>query len=250
MILRRLAEAIQQQNWFVVLLEVMIVVVGIFIGLQVDDWNQERLNRVNETIYLQEFLEDFEANRAQLKESIGAFEEILDSITALLVQSAKDSPTWTAAQLNDAFRNVHRMPTFIAVVRTYANLTGSGDLVLIRNRALKNELAQYFAAADLAVLVQNTHEMELVQTFQPYVIKNMDFQAVYHYRVDDFPIPPAVEHDRILDVLRTREFRNILTQKHIISTDLINQHRDLLIQTDRVIAMLRANLGDVTQDRS
>ena len=43
MILRRLAEAIQQQNWFVVLLEVMIVVVGIFIGLQVDDWNQERL---------------------------------------------------------------------------------------------------------------------------------------------------------------------------------------------------------------
>ena len=123
MILRRLAEAIQQQNWFVVLLEVMIVVVGIFIGLQVDDWNQERLNRVNETIYLQEFLEDFEANRAQLKESIGDFEEILDAITALLVQSAKDSPPWTAAQLNDAFRNVHRMPTFIAVVRTYANLT-------------------------------------------------------------------------------------------------------------------------------
>jgi hypothetical protein len=250
MILRRLAEAIKRQNWFVVVLEVMIVVVGIFIGLQVDDWNQERLNRASESIYLQELLEDFEANRAQLTDSISQFEEIVDAMTALLVESAQESPSWTAAQLNDAFRHIHRMPTFIAVVRTYANLTGSGDLVLIRNRALKNELAQYFAAADLAVLVQNTHEMELVQTFQPYVIKNMDFQAVYHRRIDDFPIPPAVEPDRILDVLRTREFRNILTQKHTICTDLINQHRGLLIQTDMVIAMLRTDIGDVTQESS
>lgn len=244
MILKRLANAIKQQSWFDVFVEVMIVVVGIFIGLQVDDWNQGRLNRVSESIYLQELIEDFEANRAALDDSISHFEEILDAMTMLLGQSAKDSPTWTVAQLNDAFRHVHRMPTFIAVMRTYANLIGSGDLVLIRNRALKNELAQYFAAAELAVLVQNTHEMELVQTFQPYVIKNMDFQAVYHQRIDDFLITPAVETDRILNVVHTREFRNILTQKHTICSDLLAQHRNLRDQTDRMIAILRPEIGD------
>ena len=41
MILRRLAEAIAKQNWFTVMLEVLIVVVGIFTGLQADDWTQE-----------------------------------------------------------------------------------------------------------------------------------------------------------------------------------------------------------------
>ncbi len=239
MILKRLADSVKQQNWFVVFVEVMIVVVGIFIGLQVDDWNHGRLNRLSESIYLRELNEDFEANRTALDNSISQFEEILDAMTVLLGQSAKDSPTWTAAQLNDAFRHIHRMPTFIVVVRTYANLIGSGDLALIRNRVLKNELAQYFAATDLVVLVQNTHEMELVQTFQPYVIKNMDFQAVYHQRIDDFLIPPAVETDRILNVVHTREFRNILTQKHTICTDLLRQHRDLRDQTDRVIAILR-----------
>ena len=40
MILRRLAEGIREQNWFTVVLEVLIVVVGIFIGLQVDDRNK------------------------------------------------------------------------------------------------------------------------------------------------------------------------------------------------------------------
>jgi hypothetical protein len=42
MILRRMADAIRQQNWFTVVIEVFIVVVGIFIGLQVDDWSQSR----------------------------------------------------------------------------------------------------------------------------------------------------------------------------------------------------------------
>lgn len=42
MILRNLAEAMREQNWFTVVLEVLIVVVGIFIGLQVDDFVEQR----------------------------------------------------------------------------------------------------------------------------------------------------------------------------------------------------------------
>ena len=42
MILNRIGTAIKRQDWFVVLIELMIVVAGIYIGLQVDDWNKER----------------------------------------------------------------------------------------------------------------------------------------------------------------------------------------------------------------
>ena len=52
MILRRLAEAIREQNWFTVFIEFMIVVSGIFVGLQVDDWNKSRLDRADERIFL------------------------------------------------------------------------------------------------------------------------------------------------------------------------------------------------------
>jgi len=45
MILRRFAHAIRAQNWFAVVLEVAVVVLGIFMGLQVNDWNQRRLER-------------------------------------------------------------------------------------------------------------------------------------------------------------------------------------------------------------
>jgi hypothetical protein len=53
MILKHMAEAILKQNWSVVLIEVLVVVVGIFLGLQVDDWNQDRKDRGDERQYLQ-----------------------------------------------------------------------------------------------------------------------------------------------------------------------------------------------------
>jgi hypothetical protein len=65
MILRRLAEAIAGQNWFIVLIEVLVVVVGIFIGLQVDDWNEARKESARETVYLQRLLADTEEMIAQ-----------------------------------------------------------------------------------------------------------------------------------------------------------------------------------------
>ena len=47
MIIRKLADALREQNWFTVVLEVMIVVVGIFIALQVDGWNEVRKKQQN-----------------------------------------------------------------------------------------------------------------------------------------------------------------------------------------------------------
>ena len=43
MILRRIAESLKSQNWKVAFLELLIVVVGVFVGLQVDTWNNTRL---------------------------------------------------------------------------------------------------------------------------------------------------------------------------------------------------------------
>ena len=42
MVLRRLAENFRAQNWAAVFSELLIVIVGVFIGLQVNTWNEQR----------------------------------------------------------------------------------------------------------------------------------------------------------------------------------------------------------------
>lgn len=48
MILRRISENLRSQNWFAVAVEFVIVVVGVFMGLQVQDWNEARKERIEE----------------------------------------------------------------------------------------------------------------------------------------------------------------------------------------------------------
>ncbi|MFT5520259.1 MAG: hypothetical protein ACI9IA_000849 [Enterobacterales bacterium] len=62
MIIKRIAKGIKNQDWFVVAIEIMIVIVGIFIGLQVDDWNEERVFHQTETELLYELKHELQAS--------------------------------------------------------------------------------------------------------------------------------------------------------------------------------------------
>lgn len=45
MILRRLTENLRAQNWTAIAIEFLIVVIGVFIGTQVSNWNQDRIEQ-------------------------------------------------------------------------------------------------------------------------------------------------------------------------------------------------------------
>jgi len=53
MLFRRLSGALREQNWLTAGVDILIVVVGIFLGLQADNWNNERKDRVLERQYLE-----------------------------------------------------------------------------------------------------------------------------------------------------------------------------------------------------
>jgi len=238
MLLRRISAHIRDENWFSVVLDLLVVVVGLFLGLQIDTWWEAQKEARIESTYLQEIREDFELNKSSLLEQISDAEQIIRSMIVLHEQSTLVDPSLSMVELNERFSLINHMPTFVIATRAYANLTGSGDLKLLRNRQLKNLLATYYAEADLTAVVQSTHEMELVQTFQPYIIDNLDFAAVKRDLVDDFPLTASNEEARILEVLDTRQFRNVVVQKWVISTDLLDQFRDMLTLTDEVLQML------------
>ena len=46
MLLRRITEHVKDQNWFVVGLDFIIVVVGVFFGIQIGNWNDDRLDHI------------------------------------------------------------------------------------------------------------------------------------------------------------------------------------------------------------
>ena len=53
MILRRIADGFVRQDWATVVVEFVIVVAGIFLGLQVNNWNELRMERAEERTNLE-----------------------------------------------------------------------------------------------------------------------------------------------------------------------------------------------------
>jgi len=231
-------------------MEGVAIVVSILLAFWIDTWWEDRMEARLEVVYLIELQEDFEQNKSRLEDEAASFEEIARRMVVLQEQSALDSPSMSVSELNESFSQIINMSTFYPVNRAYANMTGSGDLKLIRSRPLKNALAEYYAAAQITILVQKTHEMELVQIYEPYIIENLDYAAVAIIRADDFPLPPPIEEASILKVLATREFRNILIQKSVITTDLINQFRGMLERTNNILRLLKLANREITLEGS
>lgn len=225
--------------------EIVLVVIGILIALSINNWNETEKNKIIEHNYLNEMLEDFEKNHQKSQEIIFGIEESLPTLIGLLEQSVLEKPTISIDSINIAFSRINNMPTYSSTDRVYNNLIGSGDLKLLNDSSLKTILSEYYESLYILNLVQTTHESELVESFQPYIIEYLDFQAVNPRRVDDFKLPSSVENSKILQVLGDRKFRNIITLKWTILTDLLNQNRNLeklnIAMIKRLKALTRAN---------
>ena len=82
-----------------------------------------------------------------------------------------------------------------------------------------------------------------VALIHKFFIKNLDYQAVINSRIDDIEIPPSLEENLILEVYKTREFRNIITQKFVITADVLGQFRIINEVNSTVIEILEVELG-------
>lgn len=74
MIFRRFVQRFRQQQWGAIATELVIVVIGVFIGMQVDNWNQARVERVRTSQVL-------DALRVEMRDYIKVQQSFGDQVT-------------------------------------------------------------------------------------------------------------------------------------------------------------------------
>jgi len=145
MILNRLANALREQNWFGVAIEILVVAVGIVLALQVDTWNESRKERNLEQVYLLRLYTDIQGDIEGFRELRRIFEEKFEFIEELKAKPAStlihdDPETWVQ-------RLRYSLYVSLPSVRsaTFDELSGSGRLAIVQDLELRAELADYYA---------------------------------------------------------------------------------------------------------
>jgi hypothetical protein len=243
MILRRVIAHFREQEWTAIGLDFLIVVVGVFVGLQVNNWNEARADARREVFYLTSLRQDFDFIIAELEGDAARYEEIAKSMSLLLEQSRTQSPDASLAELHAAASQLILMEGTPIVSDTYLNLTGSGDLAIIKSQTIKNSLAAFNGQADIVRLIGDTHEMQLVNLFQPYVIENLDYTGMLRVRGRAGLTPPAAfESGGLLAAMQTAEFRNVVAVKWDAVTDIRNYLLKARDSAQNVKTLLNAEL--------
>ena len=244
MILTRVRSLAENQNWGSIVLDLFIVIIGFFSGLQIDEWWQNNQDSEKEQAYLQELIEDFEGNKELLELMLEEGELVINDIIALAEQGNLETPSLPVEELDEKLSSLQSMPAFIPITRAYDSLTGSGELRLITQREVKTGLADYYSFAKVIELVQATHEMQLVTTFLPYLSENTEFARlmVSWQDEDDFPLPEPKSSSGIELIVPTRKFRNIVTEKYYAMRDIFALHTSMKEINDEILALLKAEI--------
>lgn len=95
MLLRRIIEHVRTQNWTAVGIDFVIVVVGVFMGIQLGNWNEARALRAHERILLGELHDETRRNIADAKAKSDAFLMGAASGRRILAMAEDDAPSCT-----------------------------------------------------------------------------------------------------------------------------------------------------------
>lgn len=150
--------------------EIFLVVFGILIALQINNWNEDRKARIEERYVLVQLESEFKNNLKQLDEKIAIREKMIHASLQLLAY--KDNPS---LRNNDSIikQITHTIsaPTFDPIVN---DLISSGKLKLLQNERLK-QLLSLWTSEIIQVTEDEVTWRKLATEFYSPFLKEHDF---------------------------------------------------------------------------
>lgn len=129
--------------------EIILVVIGILIALQINNWNESRKNRYKENELKMALLSDYKETKIRLQETIKRQQQVIDYSRQLIISydtkqliNLKDSlPQFTGFGFSSWWRAE-------PVTKTYQSMISTGNIDLLRDINLKQKLAEFHAELD------------------------------------------------------------------------------------------------------
>lgn len=144
MFLRRIISSYKRQDWTLVSIELAILVAGIYLGLQVDSWQEDREKARSVDVQLARILEDAKFFRDHLESTVNHSDEYL--ARAALTMRVLDGEALSADNADDfefALQDSYRIDVVDPVLPSLEQMLSSGDIQLISDEQVYSALSKF-----------------------------------------------------------------------------------------------------------
>ena len=143
----RFTEQLKEHRWLTVATDLVVVVVGIFLALQLNVWAEGRKDRALESVYLERLIEDLRIESRSMQaaeeyanariEAVRLLDRLVANPSIALETPAK--VPWAVETAS--WRSFPQINAFV-----YHELQSTGRLTLLRSERLRRNLAEHYAA--------------------------------------------------------------------------------------------------------
>ncbi len=133
--------------------EILLVVIGILIALQINNWNQQRLERIEEKLILTNLKEDFEEAITEFEFLNDIRNNIISAATIIYNKQPEEVTNYSSKYLDSLFFRTMSAPTYNNQAGSLNLLLTSGKINLIAKENLKKKLIQW--PGDVADMIED-----------------------------------------------------------------------------------------------
>jgi hypothetical protein len=170
-ILGRLTAAVREQNWFAVVLEVIIVIVGVVIGFQVNAWGNERSARTQERELLRGLRAELAANIDLLDRVADEHRQSIRQSRRVLAWTGPEPPDVPSAVMDTLLVDlISEIPAYHPAMGEVDAMLGAGQLGLVRDDSLRAMLATWPNVLARLRAVEDEMRADVLDRFFPYVL--------------------------------------------------------------------------------
>ena len=144
MVIRRIREHAAHANWFAVGIDILIVVIGVFLGMQASNWNEARVVRQQGESYRARLIEDLRANESDLKQRRDYYLQVRRHALAALEVFEQPSRPVGEQFLVDAFQATQIVPRTLSRF-TYDEMIAAGGMDHLGDASLRTKVKNYYA---------------------------------------------------------------------------------------------------------
>ncbi len=221
MLLGRFSHHVQRQDWFAVVLDLLVVVLGIVIGLQASAWNQSRIDRRDEFTYLVALDADLDDSHALLQETMENYDRILHALIRLVEISDDPSQRLPTENIDKLlWQGLWDLAFVEEHMNVYDDLKSSGRMNLIGDPQLRLGLTELKSMFDRYSKSERDAGQIQNLTIDGYVTDHFNNRrfALYSTNGVGFPQAPANSPPPdSLAFLSAQPTRNRITSKYISS---------------------------------
>ncbi|MDH3699512.1 MAG: DUF6090 family protein [Flavobacteriaceae bacterium] len=158
--------------------EIILVVVGIVIALQLDGWNANRLDGREEQMLLTQLKTEFIQNKTQLLTKIGKREDAMNSCFEILKIVDNPQLEKDPNQIDSLFATILPNYTFDPTTGIINQLLHGGKLSLIRNDSLRFHLSNWEGIVDQATEEEKIYMLFNMNDLRPTLYELYPFRNI------------------------------------------------------------------------